>query len=104
MAAERELVRVQPDAMHVASQALSAAAKDLHARLVELDGQVRELLHGWHGGSGGAYSDAWNSWHRGADEVQQGLLILAEAVGVAGMKFDAQEQQSARAVDGIYHG
>ena len=33
------MVRVQPEAMHVASQALSSAAKDLHTRLIELDGK-----------------------------------------------------------------
>jgi WXG100 family type VII secretion target len=64
--AEHETVRVQPEAMRVASQALSSAAKDLHTRLVELDGQVRDLLTGWRGGSGGAYGEAWDSWHRGA--------------------------------------
>jgi uncharacterized protein YukE len=47
--AERETVQVQPEAMHVASQALSSAAKDLHTRLIDLDGQVRDLLTGWRG-------------------------------------------------------
>jgi WXG100 family type VII secretion target len=102
--AEREMVRVQPDAMHVASQALSSAAKDLRTRLLELDGHVRELLAGWHGGAGGAYGEAWDSWHRGAGEVQHGLSILARAVGAVGVQFDSQEQSSAQAVDGVYRG
>jgi WXG100 family type VII secretion target len=102
--AERELVQVQPDAMHVASQALSSAAKDQHTRLVELDGHVRDLLAGWHGGAGGAYGEAWDSWHRGAGEVQQGLSILARAVGVVGVEFHSQEEASAQTVDGIYRG
>ena len=102
--AQGETVRVQPEAMHVASQALSSAAKDLHARLLELDGQVRDLLAGWHGGSGGAFGEAWDSWHRGAGEVQQGLSILAEAVGVTGREFADQEHSSAQTVDDVYHG
>lgn len=102
--AERTVVQVQPEAMHVASQALSSAAKDLRARLVDLDGQVRELLAGWQGGSGGAYGEAWDSWHRGAGEVQQGLAILAKAVGVTGAEFATQEQSSAQVVDGVYRG
>src|SRR4051812_48252808 len=102
--AEREMVRVQPEAMHVASQALSSAAKDLHTRLIELDGQVRDLLAGWRGGSGGAYGEAWDSWHRGAGQVQQGLSILARAVGVVGVEFDNQEQASTQTVDGVYRG
>ncbi|WIM87335.1 WXG100 family type VII secretion target [Candidatus Mycobacterium wuenschmannii] len=102
--AHDEAVRVPPEAMHVVSQALSSAAKDLHARLVELDGQVRDLLAGWHGGSGGAYGQAWDSWHRGAGEVQQGLSMLAKSVGVTGTQFAAQDQASTQAVDGVYRG
>jgi WXG100 family type VII secretion target len=102
--AQGETVRVQPEAMHLASQALSSAAKDLHTRLVELDGEVRDLLAGWHGGSGGAYSEAWESWHRGAGEVQQGLSIMARAIGVTGSEFLGQEQASNLAVDGVYRG
>jgi WXG100 family type VII secretion target len=102
--AEREMVRIQPDAMHVASQALSGAAKELRTRLIELDGRVRDLLAGWHGGAGGAYGEAWDSWHRGAGEVQQGLSILASSVGVVGVEFDSQEENSAQTVDGVYRG
>jgi WXG100 family type VII secretion target len=102
--AERELVRVRPEAMHVASQALSSAAKDLHTRLIDLDAEVRDLLAGWHGGAGGAYGEAWDSWHRGAAEVQQGLSILARAVGIVGVEFAAQEQASTQTVDGVYRG
>jgi WXG100 family type VII secretion target len=102
--AEHETVRVQPEAMQVASQALSSAAKDLHTRLIDLDGQVRDLLAGWHGGAGGAYGEAWDSWHRGAGEVQQGLAILARAVGVVGVEFDTLEQASTQTVDGVYRG
>ncbi len=102
--AEHELVHVQPDAMHVASQALSSAAKDLRTRLIELDGYVRDLLAGWHGGAGSAYGEAWDSWHRGAGEVQQGLSILARAVGVVGVEFDNQEEASAQTVNGVYRG
>ena len=102
--AERETLRVQPEAMHVASQALSGAAKDLHSKLVELDGQVRELLAGWKGGSGAAYGQAWDLWHRGTGEIQLGLSILAKVVGVAGADFQAQERTAGQTVDGIYRG
>ena len=102
--AERPVLRVQPEAMHVASQALSSAAKDLRSRLVELDGQVREVLDGWRGGSGGAYAAVWDSWHRGAGEVQVGLSILAKAIGVTGVEFQDHENASAQALDGVYGG
>jgi WXG100 family type VII secretion target len=102
--AEHEMVRVHPEAMAVASQALSSAAKDLHTRLIELDGQVRDLLTGWRGGAGGAYGEAWDSWHRGADEVQSGLSIMAKAVGVVGIEFDTQEHASTQTLDGVYRG
>jgi WXG100 family type VII secretion target len=102
--AEREMLRVQPEAMHTASQALSAAAKDLHTKLAELDGQIRELLAGWHGGSGDAYGQAWDLWHRGTREVQLGLAILAKVVAVTGVEFDTHDQASAQTMDGVYRG
>ena len=70
--AERETLRVQPEAMHSASQALSGAAKDLHTKLIELDGQVRELLAGWHGGSGDAYGQAWDNGIAGPERSSSG--------------------------------
>jgi WXG100 family type VII secretion target len=100
--AERNILRVQAEAMHVVSQALSSAAEDLHNQTADLDGQVRELLDGWHGGSGGAYAAVWDSWHRGAGEVQLGLSMLAKAVGMAGSDYQNNESASAaklRSVD-----
>lgn len=102
--AEREVLRVHPEAMQGASQALSGAAKDLHGRLIELDGQVQEMLAGWHGGAGGAYGQAWDLWHRGAAEVQQGLAMLANAVGVVGVDFQNQESASTQNLNGVYRG
>jgi WXG100 family type VII secretion target len=102
--AKREVLRVHPEAMHGASQALSGAAKDLHNRLIELDGEVREMLAGWHGGAGGAYGQAWDLWHGGAAEVQQGLAILANAVGVVGVNLQNQESASTQNLKGVYRG
>jgi ESAT-6 family protein len=102
--AELEMLRVEPEAMHAASQALSGAAQDLRTRLVELDGQVRELLAVWRGGSGDAYGQVWDLWHRGTGEVQLGLSILAKAVGVTGIEFDTHDQASAQTMEGVHRG
>lgn len=99
-----EGVSVNPEVMRGVSQSISGAARDFHTRLDELDGQIREMVANWQGGAGGAYGDAWDLWHRGASEVQQGLAILAEAVGVAGADFQSQDSASTQTVDGIYHG
>jgi WXG100 family type VII secretion target len=99
--AEREPLRVNPEMIRGASQALSAAAKDLHARLIELDGQVREMLTGWRGGAGGDYGQAWELWHRGAGEVQLGLSILAKAAGIAGVDFRDLDSASAHTLPGV---
>ena len=90
--------------MLTASQALAGAAKDLRTRLVELDGEVRDMLAGWQGGAGGAYGKAWELWHKGAGEVQLGLAILANVVENAGAQFDAQDSASGQTVDGVYRG
>ena len=102
--AEREVLRANPKVMQGVSQAISGAATDFRTRLNELDGQIREMLACWKGGAGGAYGEAWDLWHRGAGEVQQGLAILAEAVGVAGVDFQTQESASTQKVDGVYRG
>jgi WXG100 family type VII secretion target len=102
--ADRETLRIQPEVMQAVSQALSGAAKDLQTRLVELDGQVREMLAGWQGGAGGAYGEAWDLWHKGAGEVQLGLAILAKTVENSGVQFQAQDSASEQTVDGVYRG
>lgn len=102
--AERDMVRVNPEVMQGVSQAITGAATDFRTRLNELDGQIRELLANWQGAAGGAYGEAWDLWHRGASEVQQGLAILVEAVGVAGVDFQTQESASTQEVDGVYRG
>ncbi len=99
--AEREPLRVSPEVMQGASQALAGAAKDLHARLIELDGQVRNMLAGCQGGAGGAYGQAWDLWHRGAGEVQLGLSKLAEVVGIAGVDFQGMDSASAQMMGGV---
>jgi len=90
--------------MLTASQALAGAAKDLRTRLVELDGEVRDMLVGWQGGAGGAYGKVWDLWHKGAGEVQLGLSILAQMVENAGAQFQAQDSASEQTVDGVYRG
>jgi WXG100 family type VII secretion target len=102
--AEREVLRVDPEVMQGVSQALSGAAKDLHNRLIQLDSQVRDMLADWQGGAGGAYGQAWDLWHRVAGEVQLGLSILAKAVGVAGVDFEAQDSVSAQALRSVGDG
>lgn len=102
--AERELVRVNPEMMHGASQALAGAAKDLHTRLIELDGQVRDMLAGWQGGAGGAYGQAWELWHRGAGEVQVGLSLLAKAAGIVGTEFHGMDSASAQTMRSVGDG
>ncbi|WP_428342469.1 WXG100 family type VII secretion target [Mycobacterium sp.] len=102
--ADRDALRVQPEVMQTASQALASASRDLHAKLADLDGQVREMLSGWQGGSGSAYGDAWNLWHNGAAEVQLGLTTLAKAVGIAGSQFEAQDAAAQQTAEGIYRG
>lgn len=99
--ADHPALRVDPQVMQGVSQALSGAANDLHTRLVELDGQVRDMLAGWQGGSGGAYGRAWELWHRGAGEVPQGLSILARFLGEAGVVYVNQDSSSAQTVEGV---
>lgn len=65
------------------AQSLSGAVEYRQSRLKELDGHVGDVLGGWEGSAGGAYSSAWQQWHRGASEVHLGLSRLAKLVGQA---------------------
>jgi WXG100 family type VII secretion target len=97
-------MRADPQAMQGISQALSGAATDLGSRLNALDGELRDMLAGWHGGAGAAYGRAWEQWHRGATEVQRGLAILAKAVGDVGVAYQNQESASAHKLRSITDG
>lgn len=83
---------------------MSGAATDLESRLNALDGEVREMLAGWHGGAGNAYGKAWELWHHGAGELQRGLAMLAKAVSVVGVAYQNQESASVRNLRGIKDG
>ncbi|HYB36842.1 MAG TPA: WXG100 family type VII secretion target [Mycobacterium sp.] len=96
-----DTLRVDPVVMHGFAQALGGGAEALQKRLAELDGQVREMLGGWQGGAGGAYSSAWELWHRGASEVELGLSMLAKLVGQAGVSYQDNESASAKALRSV---
>ena len=95
---------VDPEAMQVFAAELGGGAEDLQNRLAELDGRVGEMLGGWRGASGGAYTSAWELWHRGAGEVQVGLSILARSVATAGVDYQQNEAGSAQALPGVRNG
>jgi WXG100 family type VII secretion target len=102
--AANENLRVDPHVMQGFAQGLLGAAESLRSQLCELDGQVSEMLGGWQGGSGSAYSAAWELWHRGAGEVETGLAILARAVAHAGVGFEQNESASANAIRQVHRG
>ncbi len=103
MAASDNL-RVNPLVMQGFSQALRGGAEDLRTRLADLDGQVSEMLTGWRGRSGGAYTAEWELWQRGAGEVQAGLSILEKLVSEAGRIYQENEAASSQALRGVCHG
>ncbi len=94
-------MQVDPLAMRGFAEALSGRAGELRNQFAELNAQVREMLGGWHGTSGGAYASAWELWHRGAGEVELGLSMLARLVGQAGGLYQQNEATSAHALRGV---
>ena len=77
------------------SQALRGGAEDLRNRLADLDGQVSEMLAGWRGRSGGAFTAQWE---------QVGLSILERLVSQAGRIYQENEAASSQALRGVCHG
>jgi WXG100 family type VII secretion target len=97
-------LRVDPALMHGFAQGLRGGAEDLRNRLADLDGQVGEMLGGWRGASGAAYTSAWELWHRGASEVQVGLSILATLVAQANAGYQQNEAASEHALREVDNG
>jgi WXG100 family type VII secretion target len=97
-------LRVEPAVLAASCEALSAAAEHLLDQLQSLDGTVTSMLASWRGTSGGAYSDQWTLWHRGADEVERGLAQMAQLLGQAGKGYEQQEQASAANLGGLHRG
>jgi WXG100 family type VII secretion target len=97
-------LQVDPAVMAGFAQSLSGAAEVLQGRLDEVNGEVGEMLGGWQGAAGGAYSAVWKRWHQGAMEVESALSILAELVGRAGVKFERTEAASAAALRAVDNG
>jgi WXG100 family type VII secretion target len=102
--AAKDNLRVDPLVMQGFAQALRGGAQDLRNRLADLDGEVSEMLAGWRGASGGAYTSAWQLWHRGAGEVQVGLSILEKLVAQAGRVYQQNEAASTQALGELGHG
>jgi WXG100 family type VII secretion target len=102
--AATENLRVDPVVLQGFAQALRGGAQDLRNRLAELDGEVSEMLAGWRGKSGGAYTTAWELWHRGAGEVQVGLSILEKLITHAGRVYQQNEAASTRALREVGRG
>jgi WXG100 family type VII secretion target len=99
-----ETLRVDALAMRGFAEALCSSAEDLGSRLTALDDQVGDMLGGWRGSSGSAYSAAWELWHRGAGEVEVGLSMLARLVARAGGAYQDNEAVSAQAMREVSHG
>ncbi|OBH75231.1 WXG100 family type VII secretion target [Mycobacterium scrofulaceum] len=99
-----ETVRVDPVVMQSHAASIAGAAEHLSSRLAQLDDQVGQMLGGWQGASGTAYSSAWELWHRGAREVQLGLSMLGHLVGQASEGYQANEAGSAAAERAVLGG
>jgi WXG100 family type VII secretion target len=91
-------LRVEPAVLSAICESLSGAADHLLSRLKSLDGSVTDMVTRWQGLSGGAYGDAWQQWHRGADEVERALSIMAKLLGEAARAFDSNEEAAAQAL------
>ncbi|GLE52918.1 WXG100 family type VII secretion target [Mycobacterium montefiorense] len=97
-------LRVDPQVMHGFAESLLGGAENLRNQLAGLDGQVAEMLGGCQGGSGGAYSAAWERWRQGVREVEAGLSILATAVAHAGTGYHDNEAFSTQAIRQLHDG
>lgn len=97
-------LRVEPAVLRATCHSLSGAADHLRARLQSLDATVTGMTAKWTGSSGGAYGDAWGQWHRGADEVEHALAIMAKLLDSTARGFEASEEQSAEALRSVSGG
>lgn len=83
---------------------MAGGAERLLAELKSLDSMVSEMLSGWQGSSGSAYTSAWELWHRGVGEVQVGLSMMARLLGHAGTQYAHQDETSAGTLGSVAGG
>lgn len=82
-------------------QSLSGAAEHLQARLRSLDSTLTGMTGQWQGSSGGAYGDAWTQWHRGADDVEKALAIMAKLLDATARGFESNDARGAQTLRSV---
>ncbi|MBB3602523.1 WXG100 family type VII secretion target [Mycolicibacterium sp. BK556] len=104
MTGDGGVLRVDPDVMRAACEALTAGAQHLQAGLRDLDAEAQQVLGTWDGSAGSSYGAAWKQWHDGSLKVQQALATIAERLGQVGQVFESHEQGSAAQLRGLTNG
>lgn len=92
-------VEVVVSEMHSASARLESAAQRLKDGLASVNDETTQLLgSGWKGGAASAYGPAWEGWHKGADQVIQGLQRMSELLRIAGKEYAKTDESGAEAL------
>jgi WXG100 family type VII secretion target len=92
-------VEVVVSEMHSASARLESAAQRLKDGLASVNDETTQLLgSGWKGGAASAYGPAWEGWHKGADQVVQGLQRMSELLSIAGKEYAKTDESGANAL------
>jgi WXG100 family type VII secretion target len=86
--------------MHSASARLESAAQRLKDGLASVNDETTQLLgSGWKGGAASAYGPTWEGWHKGADQVIQGLQRMSELLTIAGKEYAKTDESGADALN-----
>jgi uncharacterized protein YukE len=97
-------LRVNPSVMQGFSQALRGGAEDLRTRLADLDGQVSEMLTGWRGKSGGAFTAAVGAVASRRRRGAGGVVDLGKVGIPSRPDYQENEAASSQALRGVCHG
>jgi WXG100 family type VII secretion target len=95
-------LRVEPEVLVEASQALHAVADELETAHRRLVGEVGDLLgHLWQGQASGAFRKDWQEFERGSQGVIEDARAIAGLVDYAAQSYVQQEAANTSAIDTI---
>jgi early secretory antigenic target protein ESAT-6 len=71
-------IRVTPEQLDSIAAQLNGGASNIESLLQTLANQVSPLGSDWAGNAQASFENDWNQWHKGAQQLHQGLTGMAQ--------------------------
>lgn len=92
-------LRVNADVAFSTSHAVGNDAEELRNGVIGLAREWENLSQGWSGAASTAYAAIWAEWLEGATVLVDALTESSHQLGVAAVRYEEQDAESASDVD-----